>query len=349
MQVHYQSGSPDQLPQNLPSGKTTTQTLADTTVDEMSSAVSGSAAKLTAQQVHAALYFSEYYNGAWQPTKSSDVNRPLSLGAFQHGDFDRTSWFLRPWVPADPSDESLFVQVSQDPMPIVQTREFGLIEIDIFGWTGGGTGFVLHNTHSEPVTWSDTPAIVVTTPSHVASATTSAGQSLTVTYGSQGPFSIFGGLQTQAVSVVTGRLPQRIVAAQPSVDDQWTMPFFFGDGRSSFYVTPSQRWVPINIFTGFGVSPIVGLGSSLNIGANAIPPLVVPVGPRQPDPPLEVTSSGIDASIGEAAVQAGGLKAVIGGGTNVTFQGRSIGVNSSFQLNQALTTNGNRADVQGEK
>jgi Neuraminidase-like domain/Salmonella virulence plasmid 28.1kDa A protein len=349
LQLHYQSSSPDDLGQNMPKSPSSNpnQNLAGTTITQLSSSIGDSAPKMTTQQVNAALYFSEYYNGAWQPTKSSDVNKPLNLGTFQHGDFDRTSWSLRPWVPADPTDDSLYVQVTNDPMPTIEGFEYsGYYGIFRVGWTGGGTGFVLHNTHSEPIAWSDVPATTVTTSQYIAEVGTDGStQTLSVTYASPG---ILGLLRSHDVTVLTGQLPQRIVCAQPGVQDQSTMPFFFGDSRGSFYVKPWQGWVGINRYNGFGLTAIASLGSLGDIAANAIPSLVVPFGPPQPDPPLEVSASGIDASIAGGAVSSGALRAVIGGGTNITFQGRSIGVNGSVALGQAANADGDLAEARGQ-
>jgi hypothetical protein len=77
-------------------------------------------------ELHAALCWSEYYNGTWQPTKTSDVERPAYLGYWDYswGEFDRNSPYWR------------LQGVERDDLLYVSTP---------------GAYFVLHNTHSLPV------------------------------------------------------------------------------------------------------------------------------------------------------------------------------------------------------
>lgn len=342
LQLHYQSGSPDNLSNNLP--QYNSKDIASSTITDLSTSVGESAPKLTTQLVNCALYFSEYYNGAWQPTKSSDVRKPLNLGTFQQGDFDRTGWTLRPWTSLDPTDEALYVQVTNDPLPAVHSGE-----VDGFMWWGAttdGTGFVLHNTHSEPIAWSDLPLTFLATPDYVAEVQTNP---LSVSYANLGQQIFAPALSFDQVHVVSGDLPQRMVCAQPDVTDQWPTPFFFGDNRGMFYVTPSQAWVSVGRYEGFGLSYSYSANvDTVSLGANAIRPLVVATGPPQPDPSLQVTTTGIDSTLAAAAVSSGTLRAVIGGGTNVAFQGRIIGVNSSSVAAQAPATEPAENQVQGD-
>ena len=88
-------------------------------ISATSAILSGQAAKeQTLEQVSAVLCFSEYYNGKWQPAKTSDTAAPVNLGVIPAGTFPRSAVALRPWTAADPSDTSLYVQVtSSDNFP----------------------------------------------------------------------------------------------------------------------------------------------------------------------------------------------------------------------------------------
>jgi len=95
---------------------------------EASTVIKSDVPKVTVQAV---LCWSEYYNGKWQPTKTSDVNKPLSIDNFASAgsdSFDRAELMLRSSV--DDSDE-LLIHV---------------------GYPGRNWKyFVLYNTHSLPV------------------------------------------------------------------------------------------------------------------------------------------------------------------------------------------------------
>ncbi len=85
---------------NVAQDATTMQTSSNKTgtLAGMSLATIQTDAKTNAQNntkvtVQAVLCWSEYYNGKWQPTKTSDINRPTSLGQFDsagNGAFDRS-------------------------------------------------------------------------------------------------------------------------------------------------------------------------------------------------------------------------------------------------------------------
>jgi len=323
LQSQSNSGVSD-LGNNLPKDPPGAPKLASVTVGELSSSVASSAPKLSAQQVGAVLCFSEYYNGAWQPTKTSDPKRPLTIVTNVQGPLDRTTLYLRPWIPSD-GDDSLYVQITTDALPAFLGDAHGY---NVWGATGspGLTGFVLHNTHSPPVTWNEVGATYLTMPAEVRELQTGSFPStLNASYGT---------LRTNQstlvspdnVTVLTGQLPQTIEAAQSDVSDQTYMPFFFGDPRSVFYVTTSTYWRLIGGYNGYGLT-----GITLNKLATQgpIPRLVVAGGPPQPDPPDEVITQSVDGAVAQRAVDSGQFRAVIGGSAPVVFGERSIGVTGS--------------------
>lgn len=327
LQLQYQSSSGvSDLGTNLPQDPSGAPGLASVTVGELSSSVANSATKLAAQKVGAVLCFSEYYNGAWQPTKTSDPKRPLTVADEIQGQWqvDRTQLFVRPWLPGD-GDDSLYVQVTWDELPAFLGDDHGW---NVWGATGSPDlrGFVLHNTHSPPVTWDDVPATYLSMPAGVRELLTGTWPSTLS--------AVYGGLRTNQatlvspdnVAILTGELPQAIEAAQPDVTDQTYMPFFFGDPRSVFYVTTSTYWRLLGGFNGYGMTAaqIGALGTQVSI-----PPIVVATGPAQPDPPNEVVTQSVDGAVAQRAVDSGQFRAVIGGGSRVVFGDRSIGVTGS--------------------
>jgi hypothetical protein len=218
------------------------------------------------------LCWSEYYNGKWQPTKTSDVHLPTELGEFElsgPGSFEqmRSVLTIAPgWlVPTPLAPDALIVAVVNQ-----QT-----------GTTLGG--FMFHNSHSLPVRLDDLK--VGRPPKHVS-----------VTYllnrdGPEpdrrlGPIEPYTGAfepATFAVSyqerlhtkphiidVLRYQWMPRFVQAQPGLPDAWSTPFIYENRRHLFYVRSSVNSPPLFRFTGFGVPAEAVLAS-----AKTIAPLVL--------------------------------------------------------------------------
>jgi hypothetical protein len=343
LQIHHQpANSSKSIGGNLPKSPAGTHNLADTSLGQLSGAIASSAPGLAAEQVGAVLYFSEYYNGSWQPTKSSDVNNPLVLGTYQ-GDFDRSAWYLRPWSPIDQNDESLWVQVGDFQPWFIGVDDlgptpFGDLLWQLWGWTGGNglDGFVLHNTHSAPLQWTDVPATFVQMSiDQRAFEVSSYPTALPVQYW-QAQYASAWSFPIPAIvdsaRVLTGTLPVQVLTAEPNSTSSTSpvnMPFFFGDARSVFYVTCGEWDIPIYLWDGFGVTTSVLLPEEGSRDVAQIPPLVLAAGPIQPDPPPEVSGNVVDSAVANAAVSAGAARAVIGGGGIVAFDGRNVGITGS--------------------
>jgi Neuraminidase-like domain len=123
--------------------------------------------------ISAVLCWSEYYNGKWQPTKTSDVNLPTSLsdpqwglGTFDAsgpGSFEQSTRGLLRLVPAQFTGTSLLAQLGdfqftppEDALILTIVLEGAnspLSNIYIQPFICGG--FMLHNTHSLPVRLDD--------------------------------------------------------------------------------------------------------------------------------------------------------------------------------------------------
>jgi hypothetical protein len=196
--------------------------------------------KLTVQ---ALLCWSEYYNGKWQPTKTSDVNQPLSLNEFPvtgPGSFDRS--ILRLGT-IEGSFGELLIYISpysfryDDPAPIK----------DIPDYTYVYHAFRLFNTHSLPIVdvvslWVtdldvaviDTSLDVVTTPSNI----------LEISHGK---------VTAQPVThhVLRNKIDGYVIVPRHHLANGWEAPFFYWDSRHAFYVTTKKEKVRIQNRTSY--------------------------------------------------------------------------------------------------
>jgi hypothetical protein len=322
LQVHHQPGSMSANSSNLPQDPTH---IADATLTTVSNAMAASSPGLANDQVAVVLNFSEYYNGQWQPVKTSDVSNPLVLSQFAPGQFDRSTLFIRPWAAEDAADESLYVQVTDDALPTAiwgSSAAAGGLSWD------ESSGFVLHNTHSAPVRWGDLQPVPLMVPTNVnffSSQTGSGGQQLWAYYGSNGGdndpsgWAYLSGLNQ--LEILSGPLPQSVELAQADVDSQWGMPFFFGDAKRVFYVTQSEETLFFKNFPGFGVSSVLVDGMAVNLPSTVLAQPADQAG-------LSVAPAGpvVSTSAAESAVSSGTLRLAIGGGTSLDFQGKPIAI-----------------------
>jgi hypothetical protein len=306
-------------------GRTTGNTLAQQRLGELTSQVAATAPGQTGLTTSAVLYFSEYYNGQWQPAKTSDVDHPVNL-QFVIGDaLDRSALVLRPWHNVDATDEALYIEIgdrSWAPWTIAGPGSFGAQ----LTWALTA-GFVLHNTHSAPVTWQNVHPVTLAraprTRGLSPAVTASSPQVLRAEYKSSLT-------HTADVDVLTGHLPQRAVPAQPLDIDQWNMPFFFGDVRNVFYVTSDASVILIDRYRGYGLwekAPL-GIGDVVQI-----PPVVV--GPQRvpPGDPVEKLPIGLgDPAAAQQVIAQQGMKAVIADPSSLSFQGRDIGATGSVAV-----------------
>jgi Neuraminidase-like domain/Putative peptidoglycan binding domain/Salmonella virulence plasmid 28.1kDa A protein len=243
--------------------------------------------------VQAVLCWSEYHNGKWQPTKTSDMNRPTTIGAFQpsgSNQFDRSHYQIKVASYSFPPN-ILVVSISQS------GERF----------QSQAPGFLLYNTHSAPTALED----VAANPNWGSTP----WRSLLTRFGSGGEidpnvayppnaspntFSVF---YTQIIAIpfphsapaysndlFTSPLGQRVVVSQtqPARDDAWSAPFFYEDSRNAFYVTTGQALVPIWSHLGYGS---FNKETSPDVTAVQIPPLVQRQIPLIPDPVGPVVSA----------------------------------------------------------
>lgn len=196
--------------------------LAEQTTSQARKSAAQAAGENTKVVVKAVLCWSEYYNGKWQPTKTSDVNRPATLGLFEISAFDRSM---------------LVLSVSE---------ESDALRISI--WNQGQSSFVLYNTHSLPVPqWIARP----TMPSKPVGMNT-VKDTLVVSYFIQWPPA--PGVPPRERQVLKNLLHDHTIQPRHMLQDVWNAPFFYEDSRHVFYVTTTAE--PVTIYTPNGYFPI---------------------------------------------------------------------------------------------
>ena len=204
-------------------------------------------AKMTYQAV---LYWSEYYNGKWQPAKSSDPKAPATLGqypAIGAAAFDRSS--LRLWA--------------DEPQP-------GELRISING-NVTRAGFLLFNTHGLPISATAMPPIFAYGQTRSFETTSS---KLVADYVDRIPDVPAEMLSRQ---ILTDDTQMNTIAPYHLLSSPWDAPFFFEDRRNVFYVTTTESPVWISNFLWYGVAVAPGV-----LAAEQVPPLVVQTGPPVP-------------------------------------------------------------------
>jgi hypothetical protein len=187
--------------------------------------------------VSVVLCWSEYYNGKWQPPKTSDVQSPAFLGVFSaQGSkaFDRSQLTIAIEVDGDDVDpaEKLWVFAA---------------------YPTGGTGFHLYNTHSNPVIMGqpDTHSIFDFPPEfrQVNRGNLNGAGDLTNIY-----LKIQGGVVEKDRKILSPVIPFRVTDSLHPRDHWFDTPFFFEDRRHVFYVTTSEQATYIRDFVDFGIN-----------------------------------------------------------------------------------------------
>ena len=242
-------------------------------------------AKASAQQVvkvtvKAILAWSEYYNGKWQPARTSDVNRAIKIGDFAPNVFDRSQLRLSVYD-KEPGN-------ARSPL-VVEVQRGGLTALE---------RFVVHNTHSLPE-----QSIAVSQPNDAIRSLNAVGQVFTVSYDQlrfQDEFNTLPRLVRPVLKNRTGDVMSAVGPLHDHLKSPWDAPFFVGDSRHLFFVTTSRR--PVLIPQDGGYAPLVLLQKA----AAQLPPLVQldrPIGER-PVPTVDPT----DTQAGFGAINMGAVK-----------------------------------------
>jgi hypothetical protein len=261
--------------------------------------------------VQALLCWSEYYNGKWQATKTSDVTRPAMLGVFSAlgpNSFDRSKLRLSVFYETD----ALRVRVVGE----------------------GSSWFLLYNTHSLPLRPGDGPIDweVTLAPFHGHQA-----RRLEVFGSESDRFRIgyFRRWHPHAPpdfirSILIRKKPgkDRVIDPHHYLEKPWEAPFFYEDSRHVFYVTTEERLVRIPQWVDFGLTtnpPQLQLDIPQLVlkPVETIPDLVGPV-VMQPD-----FSAGDPASMERFVTEDAFIHRGIGTLGTVSFGDKEIGPSGS--------------------
>ena len=301
-------------------------------MSDVNSYTGGAAGAAGAVTIQAVLCWSEYYNGAWQDMKTSDVNRPadinVSASAMDRNfelDRNRLRIVVAPYREYVPSDALVLAILppSDGSTPVIPY----------------GPGFVLHNTHSLPTNSIDIPSdlgglfgaiaqlplpLRTLKPSRRYSTDQGSGVFSLARYNSL--TSLFASNPDSTSPILGFPFSPRYIQPQIGPGDSTGWPFFYEDKRNQFYVTIQKAFVPYHFWDGFAaltaVSPVVK-------GVPHIPPLVTtnPFPGIGPD-----TGPYVDPRVDPASgawTYAGGARNVVAAFANeasFAFQGRIIGI-----------------------
>jgi Neuraminidase-like domain len=197
-------------------------------------------------KVYLNLHWSEFYNGKWQPAKSSDPNNPAFFGEFFSSGmyaFDRSLARLAAYP--DATQNRLYLGVTGD--------------------GADGTSFTFYNTHSAPVPNTPIPATLYQPdPYHrqVYNWQIPAGAEVAVSYQQDTndimDYYASAELILSLVNPVTmqSAMPQDPIQPDPTAVD-WVSPFFYADTCNAFCVDTALRRGIIWGYPNYGVVSVM--------------------------------------------------------------------------------------------
>jgi hypothetical protein len=216
-------------PNSLPTTSETTGTVADLSLAALKSDARSDALKASTVGGAAVLCWSEYYDGKWQPQKTSDPNRPSFL--FQK----------RPSTSYDRSELSLMAHPEGNGLRIK-----GGIMVDTFGLRESEPSFLFYNSYTAPVRGED--AVSGSIPPLKAL------RLLVDDHNKEGIHKLWA-LYWPAMAgwaILDSPLPFAVTQTIGWPDaSNW--PFFFADSRRAYLVTSNDPGVTVQNFTGFGM------------------------------------------------------------------------------------------------
>jgi Neuraminidase-like domain/Salmonella virulence plasmid 28.1kDa A protein len=199
--------------------------------------------------VKAVLCWSEYYNGKWQGTKTSDINKPASLGDF----------------PVDGTDS-----FDRFKLKFFISEESNALKIYISGSIFKSPFFLFYNTHSSPIPQEGSLFDLVDGLND-RRALGSNDRKLSAVYfpGTFNNHQTNGSIER---SILSSDLDASLTTTQHQRTRSWDAPFFYEDSRHVFYVNTKERSVQIPDFTDYGYNPPTTVFLPPDV---QIPPVVV--------------------------------------------------------------------------
>ena len=223
--------------------------------------------------IGAVLCWSECLNGQWTDMKTSDLSRPADL-KYSTTANDRSFELDRNRIRIVVAPYKEFVPGDALVLAILKPDQTSGPDVPY------GPGFVLHNTHSQPVNSDDIPGdfgglfgaiaalplpLRALTPSQTYLGDQTPGTFSVTRYNSLASLGA-GGSSASAVLGFAGT--PRLVQPQIAAGDGANYPFFYEDKRNQFYVSIQPTFVPYQIYNGFGAANFSGI--------NFVPPSVLP-------------------------------------------------------------------------
>ncbi len=253
------------------------------------------------------LNWSEFLEGKWQPTRTSDPANPLTLNksnitdphlfGFDTDSFDRSK--LRFWA-------ELLPRVSE-PNGVLRV----IVSYNGLGWSS----FVLYNPFSTPELWEGDQE-ERSRPERCLDTTTAR---LEINF--SGPYRSHTVLEKKLILI-----HRAVGPCHPLGGNSWDPPFFYEDSRHVFYVTASLSKVTVPVWEGIGIHDSM-TKSSFEMAALVVGPDRV----RSPTPPTwqpgfgVIDPSPIDRYITEDAY----IKTAIGTPGTVSYGDKIIGPSGS--------------------
>jgi hypothetical protein len=226
-------------PNGLSTSTTKTGDITQFSLEELKMDAKVGAKSNTKVSAQALLCWSEYYNGKWQPTKTSDVNRPTFLWRYDaagSGAFDRTKYRLG------------FLEES-NALRVVITGDL----------PSATSSFLLHNTHSAPLPAEDAPLgefwILDAYLSGPSRSITLPNNLLVISYYPKNNYS-YSDFNFLLFSAKNNSLPGRVIATErwSAAQDRWSLPFFYEDSRHTFFVTTTIKVDTVSNYSDYGVT-----------------------------------------------------------------------------------------------
>ncbi len=333
-----------------------TQDVASMQVSDVNSYIGSSSTGATTVTAQAVLCWTEYYNGQWQPTKTSDANRPTTIQSFDATGSNslESCRNLTTLVPAQFTGSSpVAASYSVSGQQLALPPDALMLSIMVEGVPSSG-GFILHNTHSLPVIFDDVamlgiveetydqppplPPITIQIPVYLPLGAVLDVPGLSRSFAPQIQPPYQGGYSPGNFGIsyanTTGYTPPaepdlfgyawqpRIVDTQPWLVDPWRAPFFYEDRRHAFYVVPTEQWSLLWQVGSFGIySASAGMAAT---GA-AVDNLVLSQTVVPPTSPLAQAASaaaGVPAAMRRYLTSATDLRAALPIQQPVVYQGR---------------------------
>jgi hypothetical protein len=273
-------------------------------------------------EVSVNLYWSEYYNNKWQPPKTSDINKPLFIGQFNPGEFDRTKLEL----------SSLLTSKQECKIHIEYPGLTPIDYVDAFIFSY----FKLYNTHSLPIPIINLEPIQRLYPflNSKQDFDIDLGK-LSVSYNYQERSQIYADVivkKSISKEVLSHTQGSEIVKSRHFINDIFEAPFFCQDSRHVFFVRSEKSIVLIPDYSGIEVLSKLPIA---DLPITDIPPIIYESKPfpTNPSDPRVINSRVANPSLVESFIDNNiSINKAISRAGTISFGDKLIGINGSLNI-----------------